>query len=284
MGLLPLLILAGCSDNNHPPPAAQPAPPATKVTYPPTCYDIFAGAYQVSDFKKLTDRLSKRRLLKDEFDTSEAYLQRLRAELAKAEFMPESLYFFPVELDQKYVKYDADSKKLTVQSFAVSNIHGEYAPVFGHDSALHKSGTDVDYSSLDHNIDVVLEESIKTTGSYIGSNVFGVAQRIQKYQRTLYGIFDRSADSYEAAKLFGPYDIAFAKPLPPEQARRVKTAGRVIISMKPRYPYYAEGSDHFSPTVNTPEDIERHYKYLIGDIRCAALVVGDEVIAVTPTQ
>lgn len=288
--VLPLLALAGCGKSAIPLSNA-PVEFSEDKAMQKACADIFAGGYQVSDIRDLTGKLSKLKILKDDFETSEAYQQRLQSDLQKIGVSADKNYFFPVKLEPRFVSYDADRQWLTVQRFAISNkVTPQHRALFGTDSALHKGGIGIGYGSTSHNIDLPLEETERVTGSYLGQNAFGLTQKVSITHWTQYGIFDRQGtynyinDVTYDENLFGYDDNAFSLSLAPELARTVKNAGRVIVAVQPYYPYYAEGEEHLTPITDNPIDLTRHYKYLLGDIKCAALVVGGDVIAVTRTQ
>ncbi len=48
--------------------------------------------------------------------------------------------------------------------------------------------------------------------------------------------------------------------------------------MKPKYPFYAEGTKNYDPHLTAPTERAYRYKYVIGDFQCAALATAENKI------
>ncbi len=287
---MPLLVLLGCAKNEAVQPSAPPMPPSSTASsileaYPTTkpCKDNFADGYHVSDIRKIAQKLSAIHLLKDDFETTESYQQRLKSDMRRQGLSPDNTYLFSVRIDPKFVRYNADTQELTVEGDAVSkNAFTDIFRVLGEGSKLMSAGIYIPHGGAGENLELPLSISEQTLRTYTGHNAFGVAEKVRVVHRTQYGIFEREA--WNDSSLFGRYVPAFELTMPPEQARKVKASGQVIFSVILKHPYYAEGIDYDEATLEHPTELTQFLKYLIGDIQCAALVTDGKVLAVTSTQ
>jgi hypothetical protein len=184
----------------------------------------------------------------------------------------------------KYFKYDADSKKLHIVSFAFDNKNMDFW------SAFYSSGLqDSIKASTSKNVSVVISTSDVIDGSYEASNAYGKKVEVAKINRKTRAIFDRSGELYNRG-LFpsaekSPYEVGVIS-LSPEDAQRLKPLLKVAFVVDPKEPYFVTGFQKAGKTtVDFPFDINENFSIIIGDIKCGLLLDDSKkVIGSYPTR
>lgn len=246
-------------------------------------------------FDAVYDELRSVPRFKEEFETTAAYEQR--RDKALQVLAPQYLIWAPVDL--KYVRYNADTQTLLVETYALSNTgisRHELSAIFGFGSVLEKGGIHIEYSPLanDGNIAWALPERTEDVGTYTGQNAFGAMVTVAKQAQLSRGVFEREGSHDEniwSAKQ-PAYDkdaapIAFAIKVAAPEAQLLKKPGqlRAAFLVAPSHPYHASGTSRSAPTVNSLVDRTTNVKYIIGDIQCAALFDGNgRLLATRSTQ
>lgn len=252
------------------------------------CQQVFAQPFVISDKKQLLDRVAENSA-KDEFETTEEYRSRLRKSLLETGGQYPSAVFVKWNLDPQYIRYDADTQTLTIKEYAVSNLSPESETLFGRDSLLARRGINNEYTVLTDDLVLTFEHQEEVTGSFVGQNAFGATTRIQKLSHHVSGVFERpgrhgeSVWSIDKISDRNPGDLginAFVISAPPDLARQLLENAVVVLSMKLKYPYYAEGEKHYEARITNPYQHSYFYQYLIADMQCMALAgSGDEIIS-----
>ncbi len=218
---------------------------------------------------------------KGEFESTAQYNKRIEEQKKS---MPNTLIIHKVPDDRGYIKYNADSQKLQIITYAF-NIGGvrSYA-VLDPGKPLHgiiKRGTT--------NIEVAISKEDAITGTYEGTNSYGATTTITNISRIQRGIFDKKAERIGDG-LFPAADekphIAGEIPLNPQQARELKQTLQLAFAVRPKFPYIGFGKSYTPPpTMQDPRKIDLSVEILFADIQCG-LVLDEEnkVLGAFPTR
>jgi hypothetical protein len=186
-----------------------------------------------------------------------------------------------------YFRYDADRQVMRVISYAFDNANFNERDIWGYGGPLYQAG---DYTSRSYNVDVVISENRRTTGSYRGTNAFGVSAQVVRTASTMNVIYERPLRSYAEGGLFGQRggtnDPLAEIPVSPGEAMRLKNSMLTAFVVVPQPPFYVEHTGRPSrPTIGMPEEVTRTTRVLFADIQCALLTdSGNRVLAAFRTQ
>lgn len=228
---------------------------------------------------------SEKSLVKDEFETTAQFQERRRQvqqALNGSELVIEGTY------DPEFVAYNADRQLFQVMTLAWDNLAFPVTGALGRQNSIGAvSGWSRDYA-------VALSQSDEATGQYEAQNGYGASTTVTKVNRTTIGVFDKSykpadslgrlpeewqRDSYvtrwsDVLRENTNYEaVSFA--VAPDEARMLKPDMRVAVVMRPKAPYFAEGSFTNSPTRSSPIELNWHVAALVGDIQCVVLTDKD---------
>lgn len=217
--------------------------------------------------------LQKLPSIKDEFETTAAFDARIAA--ASTGTSGQRIVWVP--LDKKYVGYDADTSKLSLQTYALTNENTKYSGVFGYGTPLvDKVRFD---SGLGSNINIVVHKPETTSGTFVGQNSFGASTTITRVKRHTLALFEREGAMGE--DLFFPnrqtgtaLKQIFAEfpDTPVEVAKKVKTELMAAVIIVPKWPFYAKGKVSYGrPSIARPTDIDETLEVGIVDFQCALL-------------
>lgn len=279
--------LTGCQQPT--PYASQAVTPPTSNTDNPTaqeqCTQLFASKPAVTNIHKLVATLEKANLKKDDFETTDAYRDRIAADMAKLGINTEKSYYFSVRLNPEHIAYDADRQILSIDALAIT---GKSV------STLHLNLDGQSASSIGTSDDIALPlyVSDKTTDSYMGQNAFGAVGSIDAIKHVQYGIYERPPQRKymgyisRTETVFGWQDAPiFSLSMPPAEAKAVKQRGTLLVVATLAPPYFAKGEYHYGASLGTGEQHSYYQKYVIGDLQCAALSDGSgSIIATRPLQ
>ncbi len=217
--------------------------------------------------------------LKDEYETTASFQERVAKIMGG-----EQEVALEIGVSSEFMKYDADSSTLHVQSYYFMNATTDYRNVFGYGTPFYNK---VSYGI--HNAAVVFPSEEANGGSYIGVTPLGVKLQVTKIKRLTRIIFERDLGREEG--LFpkkGAHDapIFSMSNINPEQARALKKNGRAAFVYLPKAPYFATGTyPWFGPSIHSPREIDERLEVAIGDIQCAVLLSPEsKVLAVVPTR
>lgn len=83
----------------------------------------------------------------------------------------------------------------------------------------------------------------------------------------------------------GPDAVIGTVPMEIAEARAIKETGMVAFVVSPQWPYYAEGTKHWQPNLNTRLDVINPIQVVVGDIQCGLLLSADKrVVAAFATK
>lgn len=221
--------------------------------------------------------LAKLPSLKDEFETTKAFEARMAAATAGTE----QLRIVWVPLDSKYIKYDADARKLSVQVYAMANERTDYHGVFGY-------GTPYDgkiktaLGTLGTNINIVVRKPEETDGSFTGQNNFGAATNVTRVKRYTQALFEREGERgedlffpNEAAATARKHVIVEFPETSADIAKIAKAAFKAAVVIAPKWPFYAKGKVLWGPpTIQRPTLIDESLEVAVIDFQCALLTDG----------
>ena len=167
------------------------------------------------------------------------------------------------------VKYDADARQMSIES--VSGL----IPLRS-DAYTQNPLKWVDYTARDD------QTFVKETGSYLGSNAFGVTKLITKRDMNSYviGLYSGNdthqgwpqGDVLKSIAALRPVKYSF--PMSPDIAREAKDRLEIVLVGKLTYPYVFEISKHLSPTIANPFETTENIHGTTIDVHCAALING----------
>jgi len=218
---------------------------------------------------------------KSEFESTEQYATRKASAVSK---LGGRLIIKKAPEDRKYLTYDADTQRLDISSFAFRNLPFDSSALFG-PGAPHRGV--MESSSL--NIEVVIEQDEKITGTYDASNSFGAKTIVSKMVRRTRGVFE-SKTVYGQDAIFPAAqvsNIAGSISMTPQDAMRLKPTLQFAYVVAPKAPYFLSARDDVPsrPTLNNPFEITTEVSALIADIQCGLVLdPGNVVLAAFETR
>jgi hypothetical protein len=204
---------------------------------------------------------------KGEFETTAEYASRTEAaNLAASEPLiiakePESVEYF---------RYDADTQKLQVQSYAFDNTNFQAWEAFyaAKEHRLTANTTD--------NLDVVISVATESTGTHVATNSFGVRVEVQELTQTTKAIFQRNGRYPDTLFRHRDKDGVIGElSIAPSDAKALKPQLKVAFVVRPKEPYLIRSTYPLgTPTVSNPRQITVHATVLIADFECGLLLDG----------
>lgn len=214
-------------------------------------------------------------IAKDEFETTAQFQARQSSAIGGAV----SPLIISKHVDQKYIKYNADSQEFTIETYLFDNENMDYE-VLGYPSPLPNKEIG--------NIDVVITETESVGGTYIASNSYGAKTTVSKILRTTKGIFDKPSPSI-IGNIFntGREDSTLISlKLTPEKAREIKPLLKIAFLVVPKAPFIVHGSGKVGKTtIDSPLDVTNDLTVLTADIQCGFLTdSSNKVLGSFPTN
>ncbi|MCA1807044.1 MAG: hypothetical protein LC687_04235 [Actinobacteria bacterium] len=229
---------------------------------------------------------------KGEFETTDEYDQRSNAAVSSVAASP---LIIPVAVPEKerngVFVYDADRQVMRVKNYAFSAGICPGLGCLGHDR---------------RGIEAVVSETEKVTGSYVGTNAFGVKAKVVQSLRTLEVLYEpkdapKGLDSVSRIGWELDHDDAvFPKPagvvgywypvvefsIGTDDARKLKPNLRTVVVISPQEPFVVKGTKApLAPTINLPSSTTVAYTLLVGDVLCGLVLDGsNKVVAAFPTN
>ncbi|WP_422062252.1 hypothetical protein [Sphingopyxis sp.] len=206
---------------------------------------------------------------KSEFESTDQYNARKGAAIAK---LGTALIVKKAPEDRKHLVYDADAQRLNIVSYAFRNLGFNSDALFG-PGAPYRGVMDAGYL----NIDAVVEEDEKVTGTYEASNSYGAKTVVSKVFRRTRGIFEAKAE-YGNDALFpaaqGDSNIAGSIAMSPQDAMRLKPALQLAFVAAPKAPYFLSALYDYpsTPTIRNPREVKNEVSALIADIQCGLVL------------
>lgn len=238
------------------------------------CEPYLGQTVQPLQATALWKQLASLPTVKGEYETTPAFEKRVADAISS--ITGPAIVEIPIQ--RSYITYDADSRRLDIQSYAFANGTTRYSGVFGYGTPFYEK---IKYGVSD-NIDIVLPSEETHDGNYMGTNAMGVKVRVTKVKRFTKVIFEREGQSGES--LF-PNLIEHDSPVlsfndvTPDIAKKVKETSRAAIVYMPKTPYFAAGKFPWGdPTIENPKDIDETIEVAIGDIQCALFLNSSGVV------
>lgn len=238
--------------------------PATPSADSNGCSAYVGQQVTAQPFSAVAAQLASVPATKDEFETTDAFNTRQGAAVTQ---LP-STFVVGYQPNLEYLVYDADAGALSVKSYFFRNLNTSYSDVFGFGSLFDGK---VKYGHSD-NIDVVVGETQRPTGSYGGSNTYGATATVTKIQRDTQSIWDREAKYGEEIFIEETDGLLGSIPMSPNDARDLKASASAAIVVAPRWPYLAKGTKTWTPTIQRPTHVTNDITVITGDIQCALLL------------
>lgn len=259
------------------------SPPAPSVASTQAC-DTYLGQTIVPvSFDQVRAALSRLPTQRNEFETTAQFDARVANALGNTA----GSYIVRATFTPKYATYDADQQQFRVEPYAIGNGQPYWTSVFRYDHPLYKQ---LDFDSYD-NIGLSVSSS-ETTGTYVGSNAFGVTARITETRSNEKAIFDRKAvygeDLYSppGSDLYSGTRIIAKIPADPATAPNLKKTMKAALVIAPKSPWVAAGRGYINtPTIDNPRTTEQVVSAVFADIQCALITDGtNRVIAAVTTR
>jgi TonB family protein len=205
---------------------------------------------------------------RSEYETRPQYEARRNAILGTAARGP--LIIEKLGFERATVHYDADGQRLTVDPNAF------FTPSFSWDRAIQASGVHINSDPYAFaRTAVVMAQRDRVTGSYRGSNAFGVRATITSYRQATLAIY---GEALPRIPNYRPMDIEH---IAPAEAMRLKPLIRLAVVAEPHEPYVAAGTFYGgTPTIDDPEQWTYDFLFMFADIQCGLVLdPGNRVIA-----
>jgi hypothetical protein len=200
----------------------------------------FRGHDVVRLYNALTTNVSP----KSEFETTQAYNERLRKELSKPILgqLPVTGQFAVLLNRPLNTVYDADRQVMQV-SITVANSHS---------------------NDLEKPKALEIAEKETPLDEYIGENAFGTKRRVLKFRRDTYGILFNNIEDFahEKADTFFPITITWDVPMTVATAMAAKEHSRLLLVFRLVQPYTRKWSNYVTPTINDPAERDLHWLYV----------------------
>jgi len=248
------------------------------------------------DIRSIIAMLENAGTVRDEFETSAAYNDRLKAIGKK---LPE-VWIVSVPHKPGHVSYDADARRLNISKWLFLDFDNppgysslDYRDALAYVDNEGKYKTRIQVDARD-NLGVPLSRRVTVADKYDGTNSFGRTVKITRQKATTQAIFERAGgideDVFSAPIRPGSAPrtskVVFSLPIDPTTARTLKTSVRAAVLIAPKPPYFGRGSVyHKRPTLTAPYDIEEELQVVVADIKCALVLDGvGTVLATRPTR
>lgn len=184
---------------------------------------------------------------KKEFETTDEFKKRLSSRIEQVNRLAQSkdgTLAVLVPIPEHRIRYQADSAKILI----------------GSELGL------LNASLYDY---IVAERTERTTGSYIGSNAFGVSREVYQTQRAELGLrFPGSYGFYDSWP--GPFNPA-AITMPREEAQKSKKSFGVLFIGQLKPPYLSRVGGRKGAKLDDPEDVDTKAEVLEMDVICAVI-------------
>jgi len=258
------------------------------------CENSFSSVFKTTELRSLYQGINASIPKKNEYETWEAF--QGRAQIIMAQFQRPQ--FIKIRLNKSHIKYDAETQQLTFDEKAFGNTYlGDTFSVSVNQRFNQFTGKDqysIEERVRGKPIGFIAETETTDAHSYIGSNAFGATTEVTAYQEESYGIFQdlkvwSGNNSYLWANVFSReldrnYGPVVSMPSPVDRAKKLKDTAYAVVLVEPRSPYLLENYDGNSATFSSPSSTFVTQKYIVGDLKCLAIVGDDSVLHIQPTQ
>lgn len=257
------------------------------------CENSFSDKFKTTKIRSLYQSVATAIPKKNEYETWNAFQDR--AQISMARFQQPQ--FIPIQLNKTYVKYNAETQLLTFDEKAFGKTYlGDTFSVSVNQRFNQFTGSD--HYSIEERvrgkpIGFIAETQTTDTHSFVGSNAFGATTEATAYQEESYGIFQdlkvwSGSNSFLWSSVFSrkldrSYGPVVSVPSPLDKAKKLKETAYAVVLVEPRSPYLLKNYDGRSATFSSPSSTFDTQKYIVGDIKCLAIVSEGETLHVQPT-
>lgn len=218
----------------------------------------------------LSKRLVGLAATKSEFESSQDFEDRKIT--AQQNVQPK--YIVTATASSDHISYDADRERFAISKFSWANISPDLESVRGLDERP--------ISVLTNYHGLGLSTSETPSGTYRGSNAYGVSAEIVRLRRQTYGVFDRLPRPGENTWRLD-FDKGDGAPASPHtggifldasrsDAQALKANIRFAVELAPRPPFVVRGSRRFEPRIDRPTDIDETTEIFVGKVGCLIVI------------
>jgi hypothetical protein len=205
-----------------------------------------SNSYGITDIAGLVGRLQKLDLTKGEFETKGQYDTRMGT-------LPVPRGTLVFRLESPAVKYDADSQEMEFElrgdeAGLCLSLPAETTP---ENTPLICSASECEYT---------LKRALRKSGSYVGSNPFGVKQTIEYSEYDAYGVLISAASPIQVNRALRSADFRFS--IGAEDARALKPFLVVEFIGELDDFLIDSGMDGHKPTLEEPYDLRVYHSYV----------------------
>lgn len=245
-----------------------------QIAHAGTCEALEAGTIPtITDFGATLARIRAATPVKDEFETTDAYNQRIADSQAQAVGGVTEMTF-AWKIPAQDITYNADTQQLLITPTLFKGCSYYVA------SPPPSARVTVGKRRFGNSQAVCLNRTVSTQAepAYTATNAMGAQISIDVERRLIEGVFVGMGDGtydpvlgYNTAVSYGPQTLASIFQ-PPEGARSFKENATFLIVARPRAPYYFATQSVTTPTFDTPHKIFRESHMLVADVACTAVI------------
>lgn len=225
--------------------------------YEKTCKSMLSAKFAPISAKEAWKLTAAKRPLKDEFEStveingrSEKFSEALEDQLRIKSEVP--LYVFDVPISPIFIDYDADRQEMKIGE--------DYYSYIG------AGGIIADENALPIQV-VMTEEKIKSRGSYVGENAFGVAVRVSSTRSESYG-FAIAGSGFVPN---WPKEKVVKVEIPPQAASIAKQNLSLLVFGRPVAPFTVTATDYDEATIDSPIEKKENVHAVVLEPICMAI-------------
>jgi len=257
------------------------------------CSSLFKSDFDELTLPSLYEGLNQSVPAKDEFETWSAFNERAKA--ATSDY--DQLYYIPIKLNEAHVSYNADNETLNFGEKAFGQTYlGETFSVSV--TSRFREFTGSDGFSLTEIVNgktlgFVTESEEIDSYTYTGGNAFGTSTQVNAYTEESFGVFENLKiweepytgvwASFFSRNLENKSNTVASVSVASDRAKQLKGSFHAVVILKPKAPYTLEHTDFKSATFSSPYSNTDKQKYVVADMKCIAIVSGNEVFHVQAT-
>ncbi|MBI1262166.1 MAG: hypothetical protein GC184_10615 [Rhizobiales bacterium] len=229
----------------------------TRARYEETCKSMLSAKFSPISAKEAWKLAVTQRPLKNEFESTvefngraEKFSDTLGEQLRVKSEVP--LYVFDVSIPSIFIDYDADKREMKIGE--------DYYSYIGAGGIIPDENTSP--------IQVVTtEEKIKSRGSYVGENAFGVAVRVSSTRSESYGF--AIAETGFAPNW--PKEKVVKVEITPQAASIAKQNLGLLVFGRPVAPFTVTATDYDEATIDSPIEKKENVHAVVLEPICMAI-------------
>lgn len=247
-----------------------------QLAYAGACETLQAGSIpMITDFEATLAKIRAATPAKDEFETTDAYNQRIAAAQAQA-LGGMTEVTFAWKIPSQDITYNADTKQLIITPtlFKDCSVAKANPPASARVTVGKKQRLTGNFQTVCLN----RVTSVQAEPSYLATNAMGAQVNIDVERRSVEGVFVGMGDgTYDVVHGYNADLSVRAGTLttifqPPEGARSFKENGTFLIVARPRSPFYFASQSTTTPTFDNPHKITWDSQLIVADVTCTAVI------------